>query len=59
MSNVYVEPSRELTVEAECDILVVGGGDAGHSAAVAAARAGAKRRRHRWLCHHGTQPVLV
>ena len=42
MSNVYVEPSRELTVEAECDILVVGGGAAGHSAAVAAARAGAK-----------------
>lgn len=42
MSNVYVEPSRELTVEAECDILVVGGAAAGHSAAVAAARAGAK-----------------
>lgn len=30
MSNVYVEPSRELTVEAECDILVVGGGAAAH-----------------------------
>lgn len=42
MSRIYVEPTREIPVEAECDILVVGGGAAGHSAAVAAARAGAK-----------------
>lgn len=39
---MYVEPASELIVEAECDILVVGGGAAGHSAAIAAARAGAK-----------------
>lgn len=38
----YVEPASEIPVEAECDILVVGGGAAGHSAAIAAARAGAK-----------------
>ncbi len=40
--KVYMEPASELVVEAECDILVVGGGAAGHSAAIAAARAGAK-----------------
>ena len=40
--KMYVEPASELIVEAECDILVVGGGAAGHSAAIAAARAGAK-----------------
>ena len=42
MSKTYLEPSHSLPVEAECDILVVGGGAAGHSAAIAAARAGAK-----------------
>ena len=42
MSKVYVEPSNTLNVYAECDILVVGGGSAGHTAALAAARAGAK-----------------
>lgn len=42
MSKIYQEPSRNIRVEDECDILVVGGGSAGHSAAVAAARAGAK-----------------
>ena len=42
MSNTYMEPAREIPVYAECDILVVGGGAAGHSAALAAARAGAK-----------------
>ena len=36
------EPAAELPVYDECDILVVGGGSAGHSAAIAAARAGAK-----------------
>ena len=42
MKNVYVEPARELEVYDECQILVVGSGAAGHSAAVAAARAGCK-----------------
>jgi len=42
MGKVYVEPANTLNVYAECDILVVGGGSAGHSAALAAARAGAK-----------------
>ena len=43
MANIYIEPSNELPVYAECDVLVVGSGAAGHSAAVAAARAGAKK----------------
>ena len=42
MSKTYLEAARPLPIEAECDILVVGGGAAGHSAAIAAARAGAK-----------------
>ena len=42
MSKIYQEPSQNISIQAECDILVVGGGAAGHSAAVAAARAGAK-----------------
>ena len=40
--KTYLEPAAELPVQEECDILVVGGGAAGHSAAVAAARAGCK-----------------
>jgi len=36
------EPDRETPVVAETDVLVVGGGSAGQSAAVAAARAGAE-----------------
>ena len=39
MSKVYKEPAVDIPVYDECDILVVGGGAAGHSAAVAAARA--------------------
>jgi cation diffusion facilitator CzcD-associated flavoprotein CzcO len=42
MAKTYFEPGRELPVYAECDVLVVGSGAAGHSAAVAAARAGVK-----------------
>ena len=38
----YQEPSASIPVYASCDILVVGGGAAGHAAALAAARAGAK-----------------
>ncbi|MCR3922371.1 MAG: FAD-dependent oxidoreductase [Firmicutes bacterium] len=41
-SNVYLEAPNTLPIYDECDILVVGGGCAGHSAAIAAARAGAK-----------------
>ncbi len=42
MNTTIYETGRDIPVYAECDILVVGGGAAGHSAAVAAARAGAK-----------------
>ena len=42
MENTYLEPSRELPVYAECDLLVVGAGAAGQAAALAAARAGLK-----------------
>ena len=41
-AKTYTEPSATLPVYDECDILVVGGGCAGHSAAIAAARAGAE-----------------
>ncbi len=40
--KVYIESQNTLPVYDECDILVVGGGSAGHSAAIAAARAGSK-----------------
>src|SRR5215204_1919962 len=39
--RTYVEPSREIPVYAETDVLVIGGGPAGCAAAVAAARVGA------------------
>lgn len=42
MSKLFMEEARSIEVFDECDILVVGGGAAGHSAAIAAARAGAK-----------------
>ena len=41
-NKVYIEAQNTLPIYDECDILVVGGGSAGHSAAIAAARAGAK-----------------
>ena len=40
--KTYIEPQTTLPVYDECDVLVVGGGAAGHSAAIAAARAGCK-----------------
>ena len=40
--HTVIEAQREIPVYDSCDILVVGGGAAGHSAAIAAARAGAK-----------------
>ncbi|MBR6356629.1 MAG: FAD-dependent oxidoreductase [Lachnospiraceae bacterium] len=37
-----LEPESQVPIYDECDVLVVGGGSAGHSAAIAAARAGCK-----------------
>ena len=42
MSKTIFEPGGDIPVYAECDVLVVGGGAAGHSAAIAAARAGCR-----------------
>lgn len=39
--RVYIEPPKALPILAECDVLVVGAGPAGLSAALAARRAGA------------------
>src|SRR5207302_9576584 len=39
--KMMTEPGRQTPVVAEADVLVVGGGPAGQSAAIAAARAGA------------------
>jgi hypothetical protein len=41
-TKTYREPSRDLNVCAEADVVVVGGGPGGHSAEVAAARTGAR-----------------
>ena len=41
-AKTYIEPQTTIPVYDECDVLVVGGGSAGHSAAVAAARAGCR-----------------
>ncbi len=43
MQKEYLEQARSLPVYDECDVLVVGGGSAGHAAALAAARAGAEK----------------
>ena len=43
MSKTYLESPNTLPIYDDCDILVVGGGAAGHSAALAAARAGAEK----------------
>ena len=40
-----VEPQKDIPVLDDCDVLVVGGGPAGISAALAARRAGNNRRR--------------
>lgn len=42
MKETYIESQNTLEVYDSCDVLVVGSGAAGHSAAVAAARAGCK-----------------
>ena len=41
-AKTYLEPQSTVPVYDECDVLVVGGGAAGHSAALAAARAGCR-----------------
>ena len=41
MHQPYIEAANTLPIYDECDVLVVGGGAAGHAAAVSAARAGA------------------
>jgi len=43
MAKTYLEAACELPIYDECDVLVIGGGAAGHSAAVAAARAGCEK----------------
>jgi len=40
--RTYLEPQREIPVAREADVIVVGGGPAGMTAAIAAARSGAK-----------------
>ena len=43
MKEFVKEPAKRIPVVAKVDVLVVGGGPAGVSAAVSAARAGARR----------------
>ena len=43
MSNTFLESAVSLPIYDRCDVLVVGGGSAGHSAAIAAARAGCQK----------------
>lgn len=42
MTKLYTEPTKEIPIKLEVDVLVVGGGPAGFSAAVNAARQGAR-----------------
>lgn len=44
MTNTYWEPAREIPIADTCDVIVCGGGPAGVSAAITAARAGARTR---------------
>ncbi len=43
MSKTICEPAKQIPVVDEADVIVVGSGPAGHSAALAASRAGAKK----------------
>lgn len=42
MNKFFCEPSKQIPISYECDVLVAGGGFAGISAAISAARQGAK-----------------
>ena len=42
MDKQYYEEARWLKVYDECELLIIGSGAAGHSAAIAAARAGCR-----------------
>lgn len=44
MTNTYWDPAREIPIADTCDVIVCGGGPAGVSAAITAARAGASAR---------------
>ena len=48
---MFHEPGRDLPVEADADVIVCGGGPAGVTAAITAARAGAQVRRSRHTAH--------
>ena len=39
--GIYIEKSKHLEILTRCEVLIVGGGPAGLSAAIASARAGA------------------
>ncbi len=44
----FHEPARDIPLAADCDVIVCGGGPAGVTAAIMAARAGAKVRLFEW-----------
>ncbi len=54
-TNVVTEPTRELPVVAQADVVIVGGGPAGIVAAVASARTGAPGGRYVAACN--TSPL--
>lgn len=60
--TTLAEPGREVPVHAECDVLVMGGGPAGVSAACAAARMGARTlllERHNHLGGLSTGGLVI
>src|SRR5215213_3262507 len=62
LEAALTEGAREIPVHAECDVLVVGGGPAGISAACAAARMGARTlllERHNHLGGLSTGGLVI